>query len=186
MILVWIYKLGILIKKIWNRVFLNPVKKSLVHKCGKKVYFGMNTGIVGWENVSIGNDVAIGAGCSFMTTRAKIDIGNHVIFGPFVTIVTGNHVTDIPGKYMSEITEADKRPWDDEDVVLEGDNWIGANAIILKGVTIGYGAVVAAGAVVISDVEPYAIVGGVPAKRIKMRFSKSDIKLMNRRGASNA
>ena len=97
--------------------------------------------------------------------------GDHVMFGPSVHIITGNHIFDVPGKYMSEFTEADKREKDDQDVVLKGDNWIGCNALILKGVTIGYGAIVAAGAVVTKDVEEYCIVGGNPAKVIKKRFS---------------
>lgn len=59
--------------------------------------------------------------------------------------------------------------------VIGNDVWIGMNAIILRGVTIGDGAVVAAGAVVTKDVEPYSIVGGNPAKHIKYRFSKSTI-----------
>ena len=55
------------------------------------------------------------------------------------------------------------------------DVWIGANAIISRGVTIGNGAVVAAGAVVTKDVQPYSVVGGVPAKHIKFRFSPEEI-----------
>lgn len=51
--------------------------------------------------------------------------------------------------------------------------WIGADAIICSGVTIGQGAIVAAGAIITKDVEPYAIVGGNPAKVIKYRFSES-------------
>jgi len=59
--------------------------------------------------------------------------------------------------------------------IIGNDVWIGANAIILQGVTIGDGAIVAAGAVVTKDVPPYAIVGGVPAKVIKYRFPDSTI-----------
>lgn len=55
-------------------------------------------------------------------------------------------------------------------IVIEDDVWIGYNAIILGGVTIGTGAVIAAGAVVTENVEPYSIVGGVPAKLIKKRM----------------
>lgn len=64
------------------------------------------------------------------------------------------------------------------DVIIGNDVWIGTNAIILPGVTIGDGAVIAAGAVITKDVEPYAIVGGVPAKIIKYRFDFETIELL--------
>lgn len=76
---------------------------------------------------------------------------------------------------MYEIKDTDKRSSDDQDVVFAGDNWIGANSTILKGVTIGEGAVVAAGSVVNKSVPPYSVVGGVPAKVIKMRFTEEEI-----------
>jgi len=60
-------------------------------------------------------------------------------------------------------------------IIVGHDVWIGANAVILSGVNIGNGAVVAAGAVVNKDVPPYAVVGGVPAKLIKMRFEPEQI-----------
>lgn len=65
---------------------------------------------------------------------------------------------------------------DNKPIVIGNDVWIGANAVILPGVNIGDGAVIAAGAVVTKDVEPYAIVGGVPAKLIRYRFSNDIIK----------
>ena len=91
------------------------------------------------------------------------------MFAPAVTVITGGHRTDIVDKYMDEIREEEKRPQDDQDVVFEGDNWIGANAIILKGVTIGRGAVIAAGAIVSKDVAPYTVVGSQVAKEIRKR-----------------
>lgn len=178
-IFVCVYKFIICIKKAINKLILNPVKRKLVNKCGEQVCFGMNADITGWKNVYIGNDVSIGNNCNFMTTRAKIYIGDHVMFGPAVRIITGNHVIDVPGKYMSEFTDADKREKDDQDVIFKGDNWIGCNAIILKGVTIGYGAVVAAGAVVTKNVGDYCIVGGNPARVIKKRFSDDLIESIN-------
>lgn len=63
-------------------------------------------------------------------------------------------------------------------LIVEDEAWIGSNAIILSGVTIGKGAIIAAGAVVTRDVPPYAIVGGNPARLIKYRFSDEIIKLL--------
>ena len=54
--------------------------------------------------------------------------------------------------------------------MIGNDVWIGANVVILPGVTVGDGAILAAGAIVTKDVEPYAIVGGVPAKKLRYRF----------------
>lgn len=77
-------------------------------------------------------------------------------------------------KYMTDITDEMKLTENDQSVTLCGDNWVGANATILKGVIIGEGAIVAAGSLGINDVPSYAIVG-VPAKVIKYRFSNNEI-----------
>lgn len=60
-------------------------------------------------------------------------------------------------------------------VVIKNDVWIGCNVVIMPGVTIGDGAVIGAGAVVLKDVQPYEVVAGVPAKRIRFRFSEDTI-----------
>ena len=65
------------------------------------------------------------------------------------------------------------------DIIVEDDVWIGFRSTILSGVTIGKGSVVAAGAVVTKNVPPFSVVGGVPAKVIKFRFSKEKIDLIN-------
>lgn len=66
------------------------------------------------------------------------------------------------------------------DVVIGSDVWIGRDAMIMSGVTIGHGAVIAARSLVTADVAPYAIVGGSPAKPIKLRFSPSQIEALLR------
>ncbi len=170
-----IYKFANLFSRAWNKFVTTPIKKSMLRSCGKNVTLGRGFSASGFENISFGNDVSIGERCMFLTTRAKIIIGDHVMFGPQVSVITGNHITDVPGRYMTSFTDSDKRPEDDQDVIFEGDNWIGANSTILKGVAVGYGAVVAAGAIVTSDVPPFSYVGGVPAKVIKMRFDDKTV-----------
>lgn len=73
------------------------------------------------------------------------------------------------------IAVREKLPENDLNVKIESGVWVGCNVTILKGVTIGRGAIVAAGALVIKDVLPYSIVGGNPAKLLKMRFSPEQI-----------
>ena len=181
-----IYTLGTLPSKVWERFVASPFRCALVGRHGKDVHILKGTHVEGWQNIELGDHVVIGDNARILTTRAKVKIGDHVIFGPNVTIVTGDHRIDIPGRYLDTVTDNDKLPENDRDVILEGDNWIGANATILKGVTVGMGAVVAAGAVVVKNVEPYTVVGGVPARRISDRFTpeqlEEHLRLLDERG----
>lgn len=119
--------------------------------------------------------MSIGENSLFMCTRAEIKIGDHVMTGPRVTFITGGHRLDVVGRYMTTIGNDEKLEENDQDIVLEGDNWIGANATVLKGVTIGKGSVVAAGAIVTKDIPPYEVWGGIPAKFIKKRFDENTL-----------
>lgn len=173
--------------RFFNRMKRQALRDQL-EACGQKVQIPSSVQLYG-SRLSLGNDVSLGANNVFMCTNAPIVIGDHTMFGPGVTMITGDHRIDIPGKYMTEVGEKDKRPENDQPIVLEGDNWIGANVTILKGVTIGVGAVVAAGAVVTKDVPDYAIAGGVPARVLKYRFEeeerKQHIQLLNERKQPN-
>ena len=151
--------------RLFNLFFLKPSLSS----CGKNVSIGSNVDVAGIENISIGNNVSIGTDCRFYTTRANVCIKDNVMFGPGVTVISGDHRIDVLDKPMIALTDSDKLPENDQDICFSGDNWIGANSIILKGVNIGYGSVVAAGAVVNRNVPDYAIVAGVPAKVIRYR-----------------
>lgn len=88
--------------------------------------------------------------------------------------LSGNHHMETLSTYPVEVYCFDEEPdsLSKGDIVVGDDVWIGYNAIILSGVHIGQGAVIAAGAVVTKDIPPYAIAGGVPAKVLKYRFSK--------------
>ncbi len=173
-----LYSLYILIKyfkKVVYRFVLEPLKLSLVAEHGHDCRIGKGTKVY-YKNLFIGNNVTIGECNNFINSRANVIIGDYVMFGPNVTVITGGHRTDILGRKMSTVTNSEKLPENDQDIVFEGDNWIGANSTILRGTRIGMGSIIAAGAVVTKNVEPYAIYGGVPAKLIKYRFSEEKLK----------
>lgn len=145
-----------------------------MNHCGKNVTLRpLSSTIRGLENLSIGYDSHIPHGTTIYCTEATLSIGNKVMFGPNPTIVTGDHRMDVIGEYMIDVRQ--KLPQNDQSVVIEDDVWVGANVTILKGVTIGKGSVVAAGSVVTKTFPPYSIIGGVPAKIIKMRFNPIEI-----------
>lgn len=144
-------------------------QKKLFKKAGKNIYIGKRSWFT-YENIEIGNNVSIGLDSGFNSTRAKIVINDHVIFGPHCYVVTGNHNYRIKGRFLDSITDSEKEEADDQDVIFEGDNWIGTGSIILKGVTVGKGSIIGAGSVVTKSTIPYGIYGGNPAKFIKMRF----------------
>jgi acetyltransferase-like isoleucine patch superfamily enzyme len=118
--------------------------------------------------VFIGDHCYLGAGVRLYAWNERITIGSHVLTSADVLIITRNHnfgALDVP---------IASQGYTDAPIAVEDDVWIGFRAIILAGVTIGRGSVVAANAVVTKDVEPYSIVGGVPARVIGKRGQPSD------------
>lgn len=113
------------------------------------------------SKVAIGDGTVINADCLLYTTGG-LTIGRQVSVSAGVWLITGTHAMNHPG-FPSEF----------HPIVIGDYAWIGSRAIIQAGVTIGEGAVVMAGAVVTGDVEPYAIVGGVPARKIGERTLRS-------------
>lgn len=109
-------------------------------------------------DVIIGNHTRIGL---HNTIIGPVTIGSHVNLAQGITITALNHNFDDSEKRI------DQQGISTKEVVLEDDIWVGANAVILPGVTIGKHAVVAAGAIVTKDVPPHSLVAGVPAKVIR-------------------
>lgn len=114
-----------------------------------------------WK-INIGNGVWINRGCEFygsmLAGNAQITVGDHCALGPRVRVLSASHDyrrLDLPDQAAS--------------VTIGHHVWIGAGATILPGITIGDGAVVAAGSVVTRDVAPFSIVAGNPARFIKLR-----------------
>jgi acetyltransferase-like isoleucine patch superfamily enzyme len=126
-------------------------------KLGKESSIAMHTKFSAFQNIVIKNNTAINQNV-YLDGRGKLLIGQNVNIGRNVCIYTAQHDINSPDfKYVEKPVEI-------------GDNaWIASNAVIIPGVKIEEGAVVAAGAVVNKDVKSYTIVGGNPAKFIKKR-----------------
>ena len=156
-----------------------PFVKKALKSCGKKVYIGERFR-VNAKRVSIGDYSSIGTDAYILCTHADVTIGHHVLIAQGLRIITGRHRYNIVGRYIRDITEDEKESIDDLPIIIEDDVWIASNVTILRGLTIGRGAIVGSGSVVTKDVEPYSIVAGNPAKKIKERFSKEEIKEHNK------
>lgn len=125
------------------------------------VYIASNCNIKG--RVSIGEGSSLAHNCSLSGASEGIEIKKNVMIGPNVVIIAFSHLIENNGIPMSLQGNIDEK------VVIEDDVWVAANVTIGKGVTIGTGAIIAANSFVNRDVEPFSIVGGVPAKFIKRR-----------------
>jgi acetyltransferase-like isoleucine patch superfamily enzyme len=157
------------------------------------VSIGLYTNLI---NVNLENKTFVGSDCSIIDTKlgshsyinsnTKIlsaDIGKYTSIGSNVMIGVGQHPTNLvtthPAFYSNNKafeTYSDKMYYEEFDKCIIGnDVWIGSNSTILNGVKIGDGAIIALGAVVTKDVQPYSIVGGIPAKVLKFRFNENII-----------
>lgn len=135
--------------------------KMMFERCGKNVNIEHGAFLASGKGIEIGDNSGIGLNCRI---AGPLSIGNDVMIAPGVNIITQNHeISDINIPMRLQTAEKKK-------VTICDDVWIGVNAIILPGVTIGKGSVVAGGAVVTKDVLPYQIVGGNPAKVIRNRI----------------
>lgn len=122
------------------------------------------TSIRNAQNIYLGDNVRITMDCCIWAEKkSSIRIGDNVLIGPGVKIFSGNHGTALNGIAMVFQERVEK------DIEIEDDVWIGANSVIVSGVKIKKGSIIAAGSVVTKSVPQNAIYGGVPAKLIKYR-----------------
>ena len=161
------------------------IKRALLRRKWRKNNPHNLTHIIGVfpiEQVKVGKGTYGGIDVMVYNLKSRLIIGNYCSIGPQVKfILSAEHSTNTITTYplrvrlLGQDYEAESKG----DIVLEDDVWIGYGATIMSGITIGRGAVIAAGAIVTKDVPPYAIVGGIPAKVIRYRFSETIIsKLM--------
>jgi acetyltransferase-like isoleucine patch superfamily enzyme len=119
-------------------------------RCGRNIYLGENSHI---------NQYC----CIWASDHARIILGDNLLMGPGVKIFSSNHNIsrkDIP---------MNVQPFVEKDIRIENDVWLGANSVVVAGVSIGDGSVIAAGSVVTKDIPPHVVAAGIPAKPIKSR-----------------
>lgn len=148
---------------MWIRWLRGRLGGALLDFCGKDVNIEKGADFGFGNGIKIGNHSGLGVNCK---VRGPLVIGNDVMMGPDVIILTHHHGTkrtDIPMRLQTKDAPAPER------VVIGNDVWIGTRVIIMPGVNIGDGSIIGAGAVVTKDVPEYTVVGGIPAKVIKQR-----------------
>lgn len=138
---------------------------------------GRGTGLYAPNTIYIGNNVYVGKYCSL---ECDMDIGDNVLIANQVGIIGRyDHQTNIIGMSIKDSPWIGNKEYNGKGLknktIIESDVWIGYNATILSGIKIGRGAIVGAHSLIIKDVEPYSIVCGNPAKKIKMRFTPKQI-----------
>ena len=134
-----------------------------VGQCGKNVNFEQGARFD--SDIAIGDNSGVGIRCN---VGGAVHIGDNVMMGPECILLSHNHRFDRLDIPMCQQGFSEEKP-----IRIGNDVWIGTRAIILPGVTLGDHSVIGAGAVVTKDVPAYAVVGGVPAKILKMRNARN-------------
>ena len=162
----------IILKKIYKYLKMYFVRKKFnlkYHNIHKTFYVA--------SGVVLASDLKAGA-YSYVGTNSElypnVEIGDYTMIAGNVKIIGGDHTFQTPGL---PIIFCDRGIINK--TIIGKDVWVGTNSTIMTGVIIGNGAIVAAGSVVTKNVESYSIVAGIPAKKIKMRFNKEQIKIHN-------
>ncbi len=143
-------------------------RSPLIVNMGRAVTIYPNVSIRGRGRLTIGDCCSINGGVIFGLT-CDLTMGRHVMVANNVSFRTADHeYADLALPMLEQGERA-------LPIVIGDDVWIGANATILRGITIGQGAIIAAHAVVVKDVQPFEIVGGVPAKTIGSRLLSAKV-----------
>lgn len=159
-----------IIKKLIKK-FLRLYYKRQFKYLGKDPKINPTSYIRHKKQISAGDSFFVGKSCHIsIVPPATLTIGNYVGISPYARILGGDRDITVIGKPI-QITD----PGPNLPMVFENDVYIGLGAIILKGVNIGEGSIVGAGAVLSKDVPPYTIYGGNPAKKIRNRFTREQL-----------
>lgn len=146
--------------------------------CGKDLIMAERVKIASPEKLRLGNNVGIGIG-AYITAGGGVTVGNYVGIGPGAKIWSVNHIYENP-----------HTPWllqgsETKPVVIGNDVWVAAGSIVKPGVTIGDGAIIAAGTVLSKSIPPFAIVAGNPGRIVGWRLRPDENKESKQKGEIN-
>ena len=155
------YAHGLRLLNYYNYTHVRPRR---LMRLGPNAGISPNCSFANGERITIGADARIGARVALWAgpREGRITIGDNALFGPDCFITAA-------GYRFNEGSPVTKQAMDEADVVIGDDVWLGARAMVMPGVTIGNGCVVAAGAVVTKSLPPGSVAAGVPAKVIAQR-----------------
>lgn len=187
--------------KPWVKSTLSKLKNGSKVQCKSGAIIDLGSVFEGENKVSMDSELVhsyLGYG-TYVAARSRVlytKIGKYCSIGQELGCIFGQHPTSKfvsthpafysasfhPISYVVQDSFDERRRIVESDysIVIGNDVWIGNRVSIMEGVRIGNGAIVAAGSVIVKDVPPYAIVGGVPAKTIKMRFNESEIEFLEK------
>jgi len=160
--------------------------KRRLKQVGDRPQIGVGVQFIGPRNIVIGDDFSCWSNCTIAAcddgileignsvklnrqvylnacVGGRIVLGNDVLVGPNVVLRASDHIIENSDKLISQQGSAGG------EIIIEDDVWLASNVVVVSGVRVGKGSVAAAGAVVTRDVQPYTVVGGVPAKFLKNR-----------------
>lgn len=146
-----------------------------------RIYLGASSGLWIGRNVSLGRDVHLQTDSGFIRVGSgttiqdqcrlygNIKIGSGCVFAPNVYASSGTHVFDrqptLPIQMQEQLYNASDKP-----IEIGDDCWIGVNAVLMQGVTIGKGSIIGAGSIVTKEIPPYSVAAGAPAKILRQRL----------------
>lgn len=158
----YLLNLGTMFNDLMPPVIRTGVFKLILKRCGRNVFIDYGVYFRFPGKIEIGDEVTIGRYCafypSFFQKTSTIRIQDNVRIGPSVTFLAAGH----DHRFMH-------LPDTGGSILIEKNVWIGANVTILSDISIGEGAVIAAGSLVNIDIQPYTVVAGVPARNVKQR-----------------
>lgn len=157
---------------LWRNYFFNYRRRMAY--CSNTVVITPPVFIGNPANVFFYDNVSLGARAYISATNAKFIVKCNCCIAENLTVHTGNHARII-GQFCTDISEKKKPKGYDHDVIIESDVWIGCNVTLLSGIIIGRGSTIAAGAVVTKSMPPYSLIGGIPAKVIKLKWTVDEI-----------